>query len=196
VHQRADLLDAASEMLLERGYSGLRFKDVSRASGVPVASLRHYFPTLEVLRKDALRHMVRVELARMSAELARVEDPWARVRTLIETGIDLEPQSRRDGWVLWLEYWRAAAHHEELAADARELHRAWLEVLHATVVDGVEQGVFHLDQSPWEAAREFFALLDGFGLDMVVEHSDAEARAAITAVERAARRMLGMPAPT
>jgi hypothetical protein len=61
------------------------------------------------------------------------------------------------------------------------------------VVDGVEQGMFHLDQDPWEAAREFFAVLDGFGLDMVVDHSNTEAEVAITAVERAARRMLGMP---
>lgn len=193
MHQRTVLLDAAAAMLIERGYAGLRFQDVSGASGVPVASLRHYFPSLEVLRNEAVRHKVRIELARMTATLAEVSDPWQRIRLLIENGIDLDPQTRRDGWVLWLEFWRAAAHHDELVPDIRELHHAWLDLVHQALVDGVERGDFRLDQTAREAALEFFAVLDGFGLAILVDDSEVEAEMLIAAVDRAARRMLGLP---
>jgi AcrR family transcriptional regulator len=186
-------LDAASASLLQRGYSGLRFKDVSRASGVPVASLRHYFPSLESLRKEALLHLVRVELDDMRDTLAGVEEPWERLRLVIIFGIDPDPASRRDGWVQWLDFWRVSAHDAEMAADARLVHDAWLTLLSDTIEDGVQSGLFQLDQSVAEAAREFYAVLDGIGLDLAITHTDEDARASMAAVERAVRRMLGMP---
>lgn len=193
MHQRSDLLDAAAEMVLQRGYAGLRYQDVSAASGVPVASLRHYFPTLERLRKDAVRHLVRTELTLMRDRLQGVVDPWERVLAYVTEAIDLDPDGRRDGWLLWLEYWWAAAHDDELAADAREVHQAWLEMVGETIQLGVDQGIFHVDQPLGEAAREFCAVIDGYGLELVVDHDEAEALAAIAAVRRAVARMLGVP---
>lgn len=181
-------------MLLQRGYSHLRYQDVSKASGVPVASLRHYFPTLERLRKDALKHMVREELTAMRTALDGVTDPWDRVHTFVVTTIDLEAQPRRDGWLRWLEYLRAAAHDPELATDAAEVSQAWQDLVQETLDAGVTVGAFHLDQTTAEAARELNAVLDGFGVGLVLEHTDQDALTAIAAVERAVRRMLGMPA--
>jgi AcrR family transcriptional regulator len=42
--------------MIFRGYGATRYSDVAEASGVPVASLQHHFPTLEVLRREALRN--------------------------------------------------------------------------------------------------------------------------------------------
>ena len=181
-------------MLLQRGYAGLRYQDVSRASGVPVASLRHYFPTLERLRKDALRHMVLAELDLMRRSLEGIDDPWEQLRSYITMAVDLDPQGRRDGWLLWLEYWRAAAHDPEIATDAVEVQEAWLQLVRETLRAGIDEGTFRLDQSVDDAAREFFAVVDGFGLGLVVDHPHEQALAAIASIERAVRRMLYLPA--
>ena len=50
VHDREHLLDVAASVVVERGYDGMRYHDLSDASGVPVASLRRYFPTIDGLR--------------------------------------------------------------------------------------------------------------------------------------------------
>lgn len=177
---------------MQRGYAGLRYQDVSRASGVAVASLRHYFPTRDLLRREALEHAVRVELAQMRASLATIEDPWEQLRWHVVATIDLDMASRREGWLLWLEYWRAAARDPALAADTEEVQQAWVDLVQESVDAGVAAGRFHLDQSAPEAAREFCALMDGFGMWLVVEHPEQRARDSIAAVERAARRMLGL----
>jgi AcrR family transcriptional regulator len=192
VHNRADLLAAASEALLRRGYAGLRYQDVAETSGVAVASLRHYFPTLAGLRQEALKHLVSSELHALREEVAGTSDPWEQVRLFVTRGIALDDVGRRDGWVLWLEYWHAAAHDPEIGAHSREVEESWTDVAREAIEAGVAEGRFHLDQPALSAARELHALMDGFGLRLTLEHTQAEALAATSDVERAARRMLQM----
>src|SRR5258708_28104805 len=143
-HNRSEILDAASEVLVFRGYGGTRDSDVAEASGVPVASLQHHFPTLELLRREALRNKVRAELTGLAAQVRDIEDPWERLRHIIVTSVSLDPARRRGGWVVWLEYWRAAAHDEELAADSREVYALWVDLIAGCIADGVTAGPFRL----------------------------------------------------
>jgi len=92
---------------------------------VPVASLQHHFPTLEVLRREALRNKVRAELTSLAEQVALIADPWERIYHVIVTSVSLDPARRRGGWVLWLEYWHAAAHDPELAEDSWEVNALW-----------------------------------------------------------------------
>jgi len=189
-HNRSDILDAASEVLIFRGYEATRYSDVADASGVPVASLQHHFPTLELLRREALRNKVRAELTALAEQVSLIADPWERVYHIIVTSVSLDPARRRGGWVLWLEYWRAAAHDPELAQDSREVNALWLSLLTECLADGVASGQFRLDGTPREAAVELHGLLDGLGLRLAIEHQPEEAAEAIALLERAARRML------
>ena len=177
-------------MLIFRGYEATRYSDVAEASGVPVASLQHHFPTLEVLRREALRNKVRAELTALAEQVSLIADPWERIYHIIVTSVSLDPARRRGGWVLWLEYWRAAAHDPELADDSREVNALWLSLITECVADGVAAGQFRPDGTEHEAAVELHGLLDGLGLRLAVEHEPQEAAEAIALLERAARRML------
>lgn len=180
-------------MLLRRGYTGLRYQDVTEESGVAVASLRHYFPTLAELRKEALRHLVRAELEELRTMLDESDDPWERLRRFVCSAISLDEGGGRDGWLLWLEYWRAAAHDPELAKDRVAVDKAWDKLALRCLQDGVAAGVFTLDQTPEEAARELHALIDGYGTRLTVESTAKSSRTAEAAAERALRRIVGMP---
>jgi len=189
-HNRSEILDAASEVMIFRGYGATRYSDVAEASGVPVASLQHHFPTLEVLRREALRNKVRAELTSLSEQVSVIADPWERVRHIIVRSVSLDPARRRGGWVLWLEYWRAAAHDEELAQDSREVRTQWLSLIAGCVADGVQAGQFRPDGTAAETAVELHGLLDGLGIKLAIEREEAAAAEAIMLLERAARRML------
>jgi putative hydrolase of the HAD superfamily len=192
-HNRSEILDAASEVLIFRGYGATRYSDVAEVSGVPVASLQHHFPTLGVLRREALRNKVRAELTALAEQVRKIDDPWERIYHILVTSISLDPDRRRGGWVLWLEYWRAAAHDRELAEDMRDVTEQWLSLITECVADGAKAGLFRLDGTPEEAALELHGMLDGLGILMAIEHPPEDAAQAITVLERAARRMLFRP---
>jgi AcrR family transcriptional regulator len=189
-HNRNEILDAASEVMIFRGYGATRYSDVAEASGVPVASLQHHFPTLAVLRREALRNKVRAELTSLAEQVSVIADPWERVSHIIVRSVSLDPARRRGGWVLWLEYYRAAAHDQALAEDSREVKAQWLSLIADCIADGVQSGQFHPDGTVAEAAEELHGLLDGLGIRLAIEHDDAEAAEAIMLLERSARRML------
>jgi AcrR family transcriptional regulator len=191
-HNRGEILDAASEVMIFRGYGATRYSDVAEASGVPVASLQHHFPTLAALRREALRNKVRAELAALADQVRPIADPWERVQHIIVRSVSLDPARRRGGWVLWLEYWRAAAHDSELAADSREVRMQWLSLIAECIGEGVLNGQFRVDGTVAQAAEELHGLLDGLGLRLAIEHEDDAASEVITLLERSARRMLGM----
>jgi AcrR family transcriptional regulator len=190
-HNRSEILDAASEVMIFRGYGATRYSDVAEASGVPVASLQHHFPTLEVLRREALRNKVRAELTLLAERVSDIADPWQRVQQIIVRSVSLDPARRRGGWVLWLEYWRAAAHDRELAEDSREVRTQWLSLIADCIADGVAAGQFRPDGTVAEAAVELHGMLDGLGIRLAIEHDDAAASQAIMLLERFARRMSG-----
>lgn len=183
-------MDVAADVLLVRGYEGIRYGDVAEAAGVPVASLQHHFPTIDQLRREALCRKVRTELAALEAKVAQLQEPWAQVREIISGSISLNDRHRRNGWVLWLEYWRAAAHDPALAADSREVDAAWLGLAERCIAAGIADGAFWPDGTSHDAARELHALIDGFGSGLAIEHGRRHAEEAIALVERAMRRLL------
>jgi len=191
-HNRSEILDAASEVMIFRGYGATRYSDVAEASGVPVASLQHHFPTLEVLRREALRNKVRAELTSLALRVSEIADPWQRVQHIIVRSVSLDPARRRGGWVLWLEYWRVAAHDPALAADSREVRTQWLSLIAECVADGVAAGEFSPDGTVADAAVELHGMLDGLGIRLAIEHEESAATEAIMLLERAARRLLGL----
>lgn len=189
-HNRSEILDAASEVMIFRGYESTRYSDVAEASGVPVASLQHHFPTLELLRREALRNKVRAELTSLAEQVALITDPWERIYHIIVTSISLNPARRRGGWVLWLEYYRAAAHDVQLAEDTGEVRALWVRLIADCISEGMEAGRLRPEGTAEEAAIELHGLIDGLGIRLAIVHEDADAAEAIMLLERAARRML------
>jgi AcrR family transcriptional regulator len=189
-HNRQEILAAAAEVLIYRGYSATRYADVAQASGVPVASLQYYFPTLDELLREAMRFGVRAELDRLRTNVAGRVDPWARIREMIRSTISLDAERRRGGWVLWVEYWRAATLDEELAVDCREVDALWVDLMANAIAEGVSAGTFRLHGTPLEAAWELHALLDGLGIKLARRHTAEQAMDAVAMAETAARRLL------
>lgn len=187
----------AARVVVERGYDGLRFQDVAVASGVPAASLRHYFPTIGALRHEALMHSVRREMEQLEEQVARHDDPWDQIREIIIFSLGTDAAMRRHSWLLWLEYWRAAARDEVLARHSDVIDAEWTAMTLRAVRAGVAAGSFRLDQPEERAAYEVSILTDGAGLAIAIEPDNDELAAAqIEHVLRAARRMLGVSAPT
>lgn len=177
-------------MLVERGFARLRYSDVAEATGVPTASIQHYFPTIHELRRAGLCYNVREEAHILTAALADLDDPWDQIDLTIRLSIGEDSADRRYSWTLWLEYFRSTAADPVVAADFLEVEALWINQTSGIIAEGVARGMFHLDCSLEEAARELHATIDGYGTSLSMAHDDAEAQRMMDAVRRSARRLL------
>ncbi|MFL6178600.1 MAG: TetR/AcrR family transcriptional regulator [Actinomycetes bacterium] len=193
-HDRARLLRAARAVAAERGFDALRFTDVSRATGVPVSSLQYAFGTREALVREVLRAGVAEELDRLRREIDHERDPWRRIERFIRMGISIDDERRREGWLLWMEYWRAALRDEELREESGATTRGWRTLLTRAVDDGVTLGRFSIAGSAEDAAASLVALVDGMSLQVLVGDDRMKSARATRAAMRSAKRILGMDA--
>jgi AcrR family transcriptional regulator len=191
-HDRAALLRAARAVAAQRGFDSLRFADVSDATGVPVSSLQYAFGTREALVREVLRSGVADELLRLREAIDRESDPWRRIETFIRLGISIDDHRRREGWLLWMEFWRAAFRDDQLREESGAMTRGWRSLVRRAVDDGVMLGRFHIDGSSEETAASLVALVDGMSLQVLVGDNRMKSARATRTAMRSAQRMLGM----
>lgn len=190
-HDRDDLLLRARAVAVERGFDALRFTDVAQATGVPVSSLQYTFGTRDALVREVLRTGVADELARLRVAVEGERDPWMRIETFIRLGISINDDRRREGWLLWMEYWRAASRDEELRAESAGIARGWRLLVRRAVDEGVTAGDFMIDGSAEDVAASLVALVDGLSLQVELGDRRMRSARATRAAMRSARRILG-----
>ncbi|MFB9906852.1 TetR/AcrR family transcriptional regulator [Allokutzneria oryzae] len=181
--RRQALVEAASELLVESGFDGIRHRAVAERAGLPLASTTYYFSSIEELVELAVEYHGRTELAWGRDRLAELGD-------LGEEGLDrdelgelvldllLGHNSREGGLdAVLLRYERlvGSGRRPYLAPLMREMG----EELHALLVE-----ILVAAGAPMSTAEmtRLIALIDGTVVNALIE-SDPDPRGA-------ARRML------
>jgi AcrR family transcriptional regulator len=197
-HDRGRLLRQAQSVAAAKGYDALRFVDVSQASGVPISSLQYMFGTRDQMVREVLSFGVSDELTRLRSTLTAAgmsrsaREPWRRIEQFIKVSITADRVQRRDGWLLWMEYLRAASRDADLGEEAAKLSHAWREVVGAAVDDGVASGAFKPKLATEEVAATLVALVDGLSLQVEASGRTFGQRRAVRAATSAARLILGV----
>ena len=84
---RKKLLDAAEQLMLQKGFVATSVDEICSGAGVTKGSFFHYFETKEALGKAALERFAQCQEGRFSAKCAPVKDPLERVYALIDCAI-------------------------------------------------------------------------------------------------------------
>jgi AcrR family transcriptional regulator len=77
------ILDHATEVFCDKGYEGASMRDLSRASGMSLAGLYHYFESKERLLFLIQKHTFTTILEKLKSRLAGKADPEQRIRIFI-----------------------------------------------------------------------------------------------------------------
>jgi len=194
VHDRQELLAGFSRAMLQTGAESLRYQDVSEVTGVPVASLRHYFPTIKELRRAALRHLVDTELTNLRTAVSRIVDPWERIVAIAQHSETAESLGRQSEWVIWLEYFRTVTFEPELREEYHEVVGRYLELIRETIAAGIEDGTLDPVVELDDAVALTLALIDGNGFRLAIEDAPEDAREATRRTVLALRLLLGVAA--
>jgi AcrR family transcriptional regulator len=84
----SEILDHASEVFCDKGYEGASMRDLSRATGMSLAGLYHYFQSKERLLYLIQKHAFTTIVERLKARLESVADPEQRIRIFIQNHLD------------------------------------------------------------------------------------------------------------
>ena len=192
---KLDVLHGARRVIALRGADATRFRDVADETGSAVSTLQYSFGSREDLIIAALEEAAEADLERARRAAAAVSGAVAQLRALVcESVIADSDDTTRAQWLVWVEYWRAAARDSELRAGSADVYARWRTLVGGILTDGRAAGDFRSDLDTDQAAIQVLALLDGVGVPVVLEHPGMISTRAATVVLDALAAILGCEA--
>jgi AcrR family transcriptional regulator len=189
---RQDLIvEAAVQVIAERGLANVRISDVAERAGMTPGHVTYYFPSKNALLLSAIRRSEEQFTDRLERQLARIVDPWRRLRRYLELATPSGP--RDPAWLLWFEVWAQAALDPEVAAVHEELDARSRTVLAGVIRHGTERGAFGT-ADPDRAALLLSATVDGLSVQLALGAGGMTRAGLLRLCLAAAEAQLGSPA--
>ncbi|MBG0824201.1 TetR/AcrR family transcriptional regulator [Planomonospora sp. ID91781] len=187
--RRAELLEAARRVVLERGLAGTRVADIARATNVSGGLIHYHFATKDDLITEMLRSTTESEIQRLR-EI--VDGPGTAVQRLDNVLRLCIPASRDDqGWILWLDAWAVGVREEHVRTILLEFEGAWIEILREVIMQGVMLGEFVCDD-PQGAAERLDGMLDGLAIRYTLDAGNMSRSRLLHHARVAAAREVGL----
>lgn len=184
------ILDAAVDLLVERGYCGTTTVAIQERAGVTRGRLLHHFPSRDAVLVAAAQHLADERIIEMEQWFEHTTDPDPGGGARVDRAVAWLWNTFRQPY-FWaaMELWSAARTDEglrhELASSERRLGRAIQHVV-ATMF-----GPVHSSHSEFDDVRELlFSSMRGVALTYSVVERDPELDPHLTLWCSIARRML------
>lgn len=165
--QREALVHAAFNLIAERGFEGLRTRDVATRAGVNIATLHYYFATKEDLIRsvvDALIEKFRTQHVPYLATQPR--RPLTELRQELQ---DAQYQVRESPeiFAVLFELFTRSTRDPAIKAILQDTDAQWKEHITLYLSEGVAQGVFRQDLDVAAAAAALVALVIGSAIELM-----------------------------
>ena len=190
--RREQLLRAALEVIVARGYADTRIADVAKHAGTSPALVIYYFKTRDQLLTEALRYSEDAWYAAGTQRLAVITTAVGRLTELIAMTClpDTDPAARTE-WLLWLDLWALSPRNPGVAAVRRKFDERWRQMIETTVLTGQEAGEFTATVDARAFAVTLSAMLDGMAVQIALEDPDVPPARAYDLAMRYASGQLG-----
>jgi AcrR family transcriptional regulator len=170
--RRTQMLEAAGEVIGERGLCDTRIADVAERAGLSPALVVYYFGSKEELLTEALTYAEDLFYIEAFHELTSIDGASERLVRLIELACPPFGSRETDGyWALWVELWSRALRDKEAARKREALDRRWRNTIAEVVVEGQRTGEFG-PCDPSRFATYLSALMDGLALQVSLRDSE------------------------
>src|SRR6202171_5667087 len=133
--RRQELVTAAFNLIAERGFEGLRTRDVADAVGVNIATLHYYFPTKESLIRGVVEHA----MGRSRSTLAPHGSPADQLRNHLRAVHKLLADEPELGSVMG-ELTLRSTRDKTIARIMTEMYDAWHATMRGLLRRAVKEG--------------------------------------------------------
>ena len=169
--RREQMLRAALEVIVERGYPDTRIQDVAERAGTSPALVIYYFKTKDQLLTEAMRFSEDTWYEDGMRRIVAIGTAAGRLEELVALCCQPEaddPDAPSASWLLWVDLWAQAARNTEVASVRQKFDERWRDTIASLVTQGQEAGEF----GPVDAADfavTMSSLLDGFAIQIALE---------------------------
>lgn len=190
--RRRAMLEAAAELISERGFGETRIADVAERAGSSSGLVIYYFGTRDRLLVDALRYSEESFYEAAAELLAEVAGFRDRLSTIVEWCCVPQGGEVNGAWGLWLDVWATAFRHEEVGAARIGQDRKWRDLVEGVLRDGQAAGEVPTDLDVPRFALTFTMLLDGIATQVALKDPDINADLAYDLAIEYAEEKLGL----
>ncbi len=138
-----------------------RIVDVAERAGTSPPGVLYWFGSRDELLAEALGSAERNFHDELAAQIEPLEDPRARLATLIERSVG------GDEWVLWMEIWILALRDPAMSETRQRLDDGWRAQIASIIGDGQASGYF-CGPDPERVALELASLIDGLAVQVAL----------------------------
>jgi AcrR family transcriptional regulator len=171
--RKPQIVNAAAEVLYERGLLETRIGDIAERVGTSSATILYYFDSKDRLFEEAVDQTDREFYDRLRLGQARHDRASDKLVHLIEE------TSRGPGgisdYTLWMELWVRARRDDTVRQNYFRLNRRERTLIAEIVREGQEDGEFSRAVEPDEFALALSALMDGLGVQVTLGQPDVPA---------------------
>ena len=169
VQRREQMLHAALEVIVERGYPETRITDVAERAGASPALVIYYFKTRDHLLTEALRYSEDGWYETATRRIEAIETSAGQLEEFVAMMCLPEQEGgAEDSWLLWLDLWAQSPHNPAVAAIRQKIDERWRETIRTLVLTGQEAGEFAaVDADDFAVALS--ALLYGFVVPIALD---------------------------
>jgi len=189
--RREQMLQAALEVMAERGYAETRIADVAERAGTSPALVIYYFKTKDQLLTEAIRYSEDNWYAAGIRRMAAIPTAAGQLEELVAMSClpeaDDEPLS---SWGLWLDLWAQSVRHPAVAGVRQKFDERWRETISSLVLAGQAAGEFG-PVDPADFAIALSALLDGLAVQIALGDTVVSPHRAFELSMRFAAKELG-----
>jgi AcrR family transcriptional regulator len=194
--RRTQMLEAAAEVIGERGLCDARIADIAERAGLSPALVVYYFGSKEKVLTEALAYAEDLFYIEAFRELTGIEGACEKLVRLIELACPAVERSETDEyWALWVELWSRALRNDEAARKREALDQRWRSTIAEVVREGQRTGEFELCD-PERFATYLAALMDGLSLQGLLHDSAVDSELINEMCLDAAAQQLGFDPDT
>ncbi len=195
--RRRAMLQAAAELISERGYGDTRIADVAKRAGTSSGLVIYYFGTRDRLLVDALRFSEETYYDAAAKLLDDEKDFRRRLSMLVEWScVPQLPGEVTGSWGLWLDLWSTALRHPEVREARVELDSRWRDLVERIVREGQEAGDVDAGIDLRRFALMFTVVLDGLSTQVALDDPELTSDVAHDIAMEYAEQRLGLsPGP-
>ena len=169
--RRTQMLEAAAEVIGERGLCDTRIADIAERAGLSPALVVYYFGSKEKVLTEALAYAEDLFYIEAFRVLTGIEGASEKLVRLIELACPAVERSETDEyWALWVELWSRALRNDEAARKREALDQRWRTTIAEVVREGQRSGEF-APCDPERFATYLAALMDGLSLQGLLHDS-------------------------
>jgi AcrR family transcriptional regulator len=189
--RRRLIVDAALDVLRERGFAGARMADIAARAGTSPALVAYHFGTLSAVLAEALTVAEDKFYADFDHLLSGTSGALAKLWSCIDLAASGGPAI--GDWVLWMEVWAQALRDPQVRTTREQLDRRWRRTLRAVIEQGLTEGAFSCPDAE-HASFRLAALMDGLAVQLALRDPDLTTDRMITLWREAATLELAISA--